>query len=99
MPPPSGLSLPSYRILDCPDHPAWVADGKRIVGYILYYNTARKDDAVISDCDTGNHGHIGSEPHVVAHPDRLGILQPQVPFNRFKRMPRGIESTVGSYEL
>ena len=71
------LRLVGHAVLfgDFPDDPAGVACGEGTGRDVPGDHGPRADDAAIPDGDAGAHHHVGTQPHVAANVDGLGVAQ------------------------
>ena len=94
---PVPASMP-VCISDWTDYPAGIACCHGIVGNILYHDTAAADNYIGTDGDTRHHLDTSTYPHIVAHGDRIGILQSFVAPFRVNRVSCRMKSAVRSYK-
>lgn len=94
------LDFPSrcFALPNLSDYATRIAHGQRMGRNVFGYYTASSYYATITYRHTRQHTDVGPNPHIVAHSDGVGILQPPVSQFDIERMTRSIKPAVWSNE-
>ena len=79
---------------DGADYAAGVACGEYARWDVMHHDAAAGDNRVVADGHTRHHAHIAAKPHIVAHGNGQGVLEPVVALLGIERVSGGVEGAV-----